>query len=180
MQLIAQIKGKGVEMTEHGLTVMERIKRKCRISTTRSYNGTPCLLWIGAKVGKGYGHISVEGEMVRVHRIVYEHNHGQGSLDGLDVHHLCGNPDCQNHQHIIALSRADHMKLHIENGDFDLEKFLAGGREASRQRRKLTPDQVRQIRLLGGVEPMGAIAQRFGVDRMVIRYILDYKTYQEV
>jgi len=32
--------------------------------------------------------------------------------DGYELHHLCGNPWCRNHRHLIAVTVEDHKKIH--------------------------------------------------------------------
>lgn len=32
--------------------------------------------------------------------------------DGFQIHHLCENPWCRNPDHLIAVSEADHRKIH--------------------------------------------------------------------
>jgi HNH endonuclease len=73
-----------------------------------------CLLWTGAKDGKGYGNV---GRMASgshknwiVHRLVYELVHGPIHRR-LDVHHICERKDCVNPDHLEALTRIEHQGI---------------------------------------------------------------------
>jgi len=45
------------------------------------------------------------------HRYMYRAANGP-IPKGFDVHHICGEPRCCNPAHCIAVSRADHARLH--------------------------------------------------------------------
>lgn len=45
------------------------------------------------------------------HRASYSRWHGPIPV-GMVIHHLCGNPRCVRPGHLIAISRADHAKMH--------------------------------------------------------------------
>ena len=83
------------------------------------YNGHPsidsridrsgdCWLWQGA-LSDGYGHVSVDGRGVGVHRVVYE------ALiapipDGLQIDHLCRVRHCVNPDHLEVVTAAENVK----------------------------------------------------------------------
>jgi hypothetical protein len=60
---------------------------------------TPCLRWTGAKDGRGYGNVKVQGRVRKAHRVVYELTKGPVAT-GLDCDHLCREPSCVRPSHI--------------------------------------------------------------------------------
>jgi len=46
------------------------------------------------------------------HRLAYRRAFGE-IPEGFDIHHTCGNKECQNPWHLQALSRKDHMVIHM-------------------------------------------------------------------
>jgi hypothetical protein len=61
-----------------------------------------CWAWCGARHGKGYGHIRLNGAVAKAHRVAYELF--VGSIpDGLTIDHLCGNTSCVNPCHLEAV-----------------------------------------------------------------------------
>ena len=65
--------------------------------------------WISTAPSTGNGYRGSSGNPA--HKDAYERLCGLVA-EGSDCHHLCGNRECVNAEHIIALSRADHAKLH--------------------------------------------------------------------
>jgi hypothetical protein len=63
---------------------------------------TGCLVWTGS-MNDGYGQVSVEGRMVRVHRFVYETLVGP-IPEGLVIDHTCRNRACSNVQHLRVVT----------------------------------------------------------------------------
>jgi len=70
-----------------------------------------CWLFNGALIG-GYGTITVKGQQLLVHRVVYEDLVGP-IPDGMVIHHLCGNKACANFRHLCPLSPALHRQVHV-------------------------------------------------------------------
>ncbi|WP_108921057.1 HNH endonuclease [Mycobacterium montefiorense] len=71
-----------------------------------------CLLWSGTKPNaRGYAAMYLVGGKVRlVHRVAYEVAHGEGSIEGLTVDHLCGVPLCCNVKHLEAVSNEENVR----------------------------------------------------------------------
>lgn len=74
-----------------------------------------CQIWTGPKVPKGYGVINIRaGKRITrrelVHRMAYQLAHGEGSLHGLTVDHLCGVPLCCNPNHLEAVTNSENTR----------------------------------------------------------------------
>jgi hypothetical protein len=70
-----------------------------------------CLVWTGAQVAGGYPMLKDNGVPILVHR--YSYRRWKGPIPkGFVIHHRCRNPLCVNHEHLEAMSIADHVSLH--------------------------------------------------------------------
>lgn len=67
---------------------------------------TGCLLWKGSLNADGYGQISVNGRIRRVHRIAY--TLFAEIKDGLVLDHLCRNHACLNPNHLEPVTVAEN------------------------------------------------------------------------
>jgi len=86
-----------------------------------------CWFWTGYITKYGYGHISMNGHLQRVHRIAYELLVGK-IPEGFQLDHLCRNRDCVNPKHLevvtskinvlrgIGLTAINKRKTHCLNG----------------------------------------------------------------
>lgn len=72
---------------------------------------TPCKVWTRGTQGAGYGSRGLDGKNRLTHREAYEQENGP-ILAGYVLHHLCGQKRCLEPTHMVALSRADHCRLH--------------------------------------------------------------------
>jgi hypothetical protein len=59
----------------------------------------------------GYVHV----RKTLAHRMAYEQVNGPIPA-GCDVHHICGNPSCVNPEHLVALTRREHKRIHQRKG----------------------------------------------------------------
>jgi hypothetical protein len=71
----------------------------------------PCYRWIGDTNAAGYGRFSVDGQVVRAYRWIWEQRNGPIPT-GKQLHHLCENPACVNVDHLRALTPAEHNAIH--------------------------------------------------------------------
>ncbi len=68
-----------------------------------------CLLWLGAPVRDGYGQLSVNGRLIRAHRLAWEVAHGPVHPN-LCVLHSCDTPACINPAHLFVGTRLDNAR----------------------------------------------------------------------
>lgn len=74
---------------------MDTKKFKSMIKTSEG-----CQNWEGGKTSAGYGMVSLNGIVMKVHRAAYSLT--KGSIpNGLDVCHKCDNPECFNPDHLF-------------------------------------------------------------------------------
>ncbi len=88
--------------------------RECERFIAKVAVGTDedCWPWTAATLKRrGYGQFKVRGRMVRAHRLAFEWHWGP-IPEGVVVHHLCGNGNCQNPLHMEAISTEAHDLLH--------------------------------------------------------------------
>lgn len=94
-----------------------------------------CVLWI-AGAPNGYG-VFMErswrqgGRMRRAHAWAWERANGP-IPQGFVLHHTCGNKLCVNHNHLVAMSQADHVRLEMSLSNREPQK--QGGRDGARRR----------------------------------------------
>ena len=69
-----------------------------------------CQVWSWATDGKGYGMLAHEGKVLLAHRAAYELVNGP-IPSGLELHHTCDTPLCVNPNHLLAVTRIEHMTL---------------------------------------------------------------------
>lgn len=104
----------------------ERVEMRC-VYEDRGYE-TPCRVFTGYLNPNGYGQISVgsksDGTNHRMltHRVMYEHFVGP-IPEGVEVDHLCRQPDCCEPSHLELVTHAENMrrgywgsKTHCANG----------------------------------------------------------------
>jgi hypothetical protein len=72
-----------------------------------------CWLWTGPDNGAGYGRIRFKGELVYVHRLIYEDACGPIPA-GLHIDHLCRQPSCINPDHLEAVTPRENGRRGIK------------------------------------------------------------------
>lgn len=105
----------------------------------------------------------------RAHNYVCEKAHGPAPTAQHISAHSCDHPWCVNKRHVRWATPAENTA-----------DMCARGR-ASKHAAKLTPDQVRAIRVhVAGGEPQKSVAARFGVSRPTVCEIISRKLWKDV
>lgn len=128
-----------------------------------------CWLWLGCKLSKGYGQLTVNGNKHLAHRFSWELFFGPIPAELFVLHH-CDVPACVNPAHLWLGTNADNMRDRNAKGRqasgkrsgayTHPERVLRGERHP---RAKLTKAQVVAIRRATGLHR--EIATRFGISR---------------
>lgn len=115
-----------------------------------------CWLWTACTMANGYGQFTPAGAKQGEHELAHRASYRifNAALDEeMDVMHSCDNPSCVNPNHLRLGTRADNMQ--------DAKRKGRTARGEGHGRRKLTADQVREIRLASGSQR--EIADSFGI-----------------
>jgi len=129
-----------------------------------------CWDWTGAKAHYGHGMLSKTQSKRKIYAHRYSYQLHKGDLSDLDVRHTCDNPSCDNPDHLILGTHAEHM------ADMKSRKRQPWG-EAARDS-KLTEVQVRSIRKDSRVRRI--IAAEYGVSITTITLIKHRKKWQHL
>lgn len=101
-----------------------RIFSKIEIHPDVSFNGTPCWIWKAALNGGGYGHVTLHGILIDVHRIMFAwlvHPLPKGRRSGL-IDHLCRRRACANPIHLEFVSDAENLLRGISSPAINARK----------------------------------------------------------
>ena len=99
-----------MKLLDRRTEIIERIERRCEIhylDFMLDNVPSPCHIWTGPTSGQGrgggYGRMSLNGQTVAVHLVVYTHYFGY--IPGnRQVDHLCNNRLCCNPAHLELVS----------------------------------------------------------------------------
>jgi hypothetical protein len=78
-----------------------------RIALNTAQEGS-CIVWLGAKDKKGYGHLGNRKGSTMVHRIVYENVFG-AIPNKMTVHHKCAKTSCCNPDHLELATQRENI-----------------------------------------------------------------------
>jgi hypothetical protein len=135
-----------------------------RVSSQTVIQGE-CHVFTGHKDECGYGRIFKEGRLTRVHRAVFERDHGP-IADGLVVRHTCDNPGCINSDHLVIGTQADNI------ADMDMRgrrRTIIGSQRTTAKLHEMHIPTIRQM-LAEGHTCLG-IALAYDVTEETIRHI---------
>ena len=128
-----------------------------------------CHHWTGSTMPNGYGQIHVRGQTAYAHRVAWELVNGQ-IPEGAFVLHACDNRHCVNPAHLRLGTFQDNMD--------DMTDKLRHAHGPRNGHAKLTVDQVRLIRFMGGTHD--EIAANFGISRASVSLIRAGRTWKYV
>lgn len=145
----------------HGEERPERMRPRRR---GRSYKGPqmvevdtghgsgPCWVWQWSRFNTGYGRLALSNGYVTIHRLTYRMLVGPIPPDH-ELHHTCENKPCCNPDHLLPVTREEHLKL---TARVKLDRTKAA--------------EVRRMAAAG--VPVPEIMRRFGIsDRQARRVI---------
>lgn len=137
------------------------------------FNENGCIECFRSPDSDGYPRRSVNGKLMRLHRIVYEHYHGK-IPEGHVIRHTCDNPKCINPLHLTIGTQADNMSDMKERGRI---KGCALPGEKNHNS-KLTKSRVRDIR--SRKHPAQHYADKYDVSRKTIYAIWEGERWTSV
>ena len=134
-----------------------------------------CWVWVGRKDAHGYGVAKLHNSAVKAHRLAL---FGIAGIDSpLFACHRCDNPQCVRPDHLFPGEAIDNVHDMIAKG-----RSYSGpwrGRSSDRHPgRKLTDDQVREIRETGISKRKGA--EKYGVSTFTIAGVKNGSLYKDV
>ena len=148
-------KGTGKRIvSKRGASVAERL-------TLHSKPVGSCLIWTGARDGRGYGKINVKGKYVQAHRAAWACHVGEIE-GGLMVMHSCDTPLCINPAHLSLGSHSDNM--------VDMRNKGRQSRGELHPAAKLIADDVRSILAMVG-STCRAVGEHYSVSPMTVSLI---------
>lgn len=134
-----------------------------------------CWHWTARLDGKGYGEIKVAGRYKKAHRLSL---FGLAELDNpLFACHRCDNPQCVRSDHLFPGVSIDNVQDMHEKGRAYVGPWN-GKPSIKHPGRKLTDDQVREIRESGISRRKGAV--KYGVSAFTIDGVKKRTLYRDV
>lgn len=135
----------------------------------------PCREWKGATFKSGYGKVSIDGDLYKVHRLSAYCCLKLPNEREVFVEHRCDNRRCYEPTHLRLGDAASNNRDKADKGR--APRLLGEANKAS----KLTAKKVRKIRLrrVQG-EPVAEIAERYGISKRQVRSICNGTAWSHV
>lgn len=139
-----------------------------------SHSGDACLLWPYGRTGGGYAAMRVSGRPIAVHRLVCEHVNGPAPTEGHEAAHSCGrgSDGCVSPRHLRWATGADNQADRLIHGTDCFGE--------AHPRAKLTEADVRAIRQDFGRLNLTELADRHGVTKQNISFVVRRRTWPHV
>lgn len=132
-----------------------------------------CWEWTGAKIPQGYGQLSVDGKLCRVHRLSYILANGFIPA-GLLVLHRCDNRGCVRPSHLFLGTQTDNMRDAVRKDRW--EPKVRGSRNGNV---KLKEDDIVKMRAMRGISYV-ELGRRFGITESTARWIMSGQGWEHV
>jgi hypothetical protein len=139
-----------------------------------------CWVWQGMIDKHGYGSVTYQYRVKRVHRLAWELTHGP-IPDGLSVLHTCDNRVCYNPDHLWLGTQKDNMRDMVAKGRARQGTHLSSPGE-KHPMAKLTAVQVTEIReryAAGGITLL-TLGAEYGVTETNISMIIRRQTWKHL
>ncbi len=111
------------------------------LKRTRREASTGCLIWMGAKLPRGYGKMAYQGRPLLAHRVVWEDANGPIPA-GMCVCHRCDTPSCVELGHLFLGTKRVNTQDMIRKR----RSKCVGLRGEQNPAAKMTPSLVRRLR----------------------------------
>lgn len=162
-----------------------------------------CWVWTGATTASRpgnslrYGSFAWNGRTVRAHRASYEAHNGKVLTKDQQVCHRCDNPPCINPEHLfVGDAAANNADCRTKKRDFWSRNRSAAMASLARARKcltadkcargeeagpaKMTPDEIKRIRLLAKTTSQRKVARLFGLTQSTVSAIVTRRTWVHV
>ena len=150
-----------------GITFWDRVYSKV------SKDGD-CLVFTGCRDDCGYGRIFRNGKLTRLHRAVWERDHGAIPTDRV-VMHSCDKPACIEPSHLRLGTQVENIR------DMDSKNRRRSIIGSQHSRAKLHERDIPKIRaMLDSGHTCSAIGEIFGVTEGMIRHIKKRRAWNHV
>lgn len=151
-----------------GTTFWDRVKQH----VTYSENG--CHIFNGHLDECGYGRISKDGKLVRIHREMWKLHNPNQEITGV-IMHSCDTTNCVNPEHLSHGTQADNIADMVAKG----RRVTVKG--SAQKDAKLTEEDIPVIRqMLDDGESGYSISKKYKVSEQAIRFIKQGKTWKHV
>ena len=156
---------------------LAQLEAKFWARVDRSGGPDACWLWLGARLPKGYGVLSVNGVHSSAHRFAFTYAHG-AIPEGLWVLHRCDTPECVNPAHLYAGSPRQNSADMVARG----RATKVGRPGEENPAAKITDADVRMIRAryAAGGTTLAALGREYGLSQTNVSAIIRRKHWQHV
>lgn len=145
-----------------------------RVNQHVVYAENGCHLFKGHIDDCGYGRISKDGKLVRIHREVWKLHNPNQDITGV-IMHSCDTPNCINPEHLSHGTQADNIADMVAKG----RRVTVKG--SAQKDAKLTEADIPVIReMLNSGKSGYSISKKYGVSEQTIRFIKQGKTWKHV